>query len=415
MELLAPGGNLRKLKTSVLYGANAVYFAGQKFSLRGASENFSDAEIMEGVTFAKERNCKVYVTLNAFLHDDEIAELKKYVKILENCGVDAVIVSDLGVMTIVQKNSKLPIHISTQASCLNINAAKLWKNLGAKRIVLGREVSIDEASKIKKEVGIEVELFIHGSMCMAYSGNCIISNYTAGRDSNRGGCIQSCRFSYSAVPVKSVLNDDLQDNSQNSLMSSKDLRAIELLPKFVEAEIDCVKIEGRMKSNLYAATTSNAYSRALKLCESTPLKELPDKLKDLSNMLEKIPHRGYTEGSLRRLPDSKSIYEGRRNSRNSIYEFVGTVMEVEDRKSFTILTQNPIDKFSTLEILSFDGNVIEVTTQKMESISKEPVIKSKPNMLVRFPYSSSSLKFNDSSSSKIEPLNVVRIKSCFLD
>jgi len=410
MELLAPGGNLGKLKTSVLYGANAVYLAGQKFSLRGASENFSDSEIIEGVTFAKDHNCKVYVTLNSFLHDEEISELKEFLKILEYCEIDAVIVSDLGVMTVVQENSKLPIHLSTQASCLNISAAKLWKNLGAKRLVLGREVSIEEAGKIKKEVGIEVELFIHGAMCMAYSGNCTISNYTAGRDSNRGGCIQSCRFSYSAVPVKSKLNDGFSCESPSSLMSSKDLRAIELLPKFVEAEIDSIKIEGRMKSSLYAATTSNVYSRALKLCDSSSLKELPDKLKELSKMLENIPNRGYTEGSLLKYPDGKSIYDGGRNGRNSRYEFAGTVMEVEDRKSFTILTQNSFDNFCTLEILGFDGNVIEVSTKKMETVSQKPVLRSKPNSLIRFPYSSSNLKFNEGSViSQIEPLNVVRI------
>ena len=409
MELLAPGGNLEKLKTSVLYGANAVYLAGQKFSLRGGSENFSDTEIMEGVAFAKEKNCKVYVTLNSFLHDEEIHHLKEYVKILESCGVDAVIVSDLGVMTVVQQNSKLPIHLSTQASCLNINAAKLWKNLGAKRLVLGREVSIEEASKIKKEVGIEVELFIHGAMCMAYSGNCTISNYTSGRDSNRGGCIQSCRFYYTAVPVKSELNDDFQEESPSSLLSSKDLRAIELLPKFLEAEIDSIKIEGRMKSSLYAATTSSAYSRALKLCESTSPKELQYKLKELSKMLEKIPHRGYTEGSLSRHPDGKSIYYGGRNSINSRYEFAGTVVEVEGSSSFIILTQNSIDNFCTLEILNFDGNVIEVSAQEMETISKKSVLRSNPNSLIRFPYSSSISKNDGSVISKIEPFNVVRM------
>ena len=186
MELLAPAGNLNKLKIAVLYGADAVYLAGPKYGLRGASDNFSDTELCEGIQFAHQNNCKTYVTLNAFLHDKELEELPDYVSFLEQSKVDAVIVSDLGVMTVVQQHSKLSIHLSTQASCLNLHAAKAWKRLGAKRLVLGREVSLEEAGKIRKASGIEVELFVHGAMCTAYSGNCTISNYSSGRDSNRG-------------------------------------------------------------------------------------------------------------------------------------------------------------------------------------------------------------------------------------
>ena len=320
MELLAPAGNLDKLKTAVLYGANAVYLAGQKFSLRGASDNFSETELLEGVLFARKNNCKTYVTLNAFLHDQELKQLPQYVRFLEKCGVDAVIVSDLGVMTVVQQNSELAVHLSTQASCLNVHSAKLWKSLGAKRLVLGREVSLEEAGKIRKEAEIEVELFIHGAMCMAFSGNCTISNYTAGRDSNRGGCVQSCRFSYSAIPDSAESADVSPENLPSSLMSSKDLRGMDLLPEFLKTGVDSIKVEGRMKSSLYAATTTSAYSRALKWCDSTSKREWPEKLKELSSMLEKIPHRGYTEGSLQNAADAESIYQGERNSRNSSYE-----------------------------------------------------------------------------------------------
>ena len=156
MELLAPAGNLDKLKTAVLYGADAVYLAGPRFSLRGASENFSDTELSEGIRFAHQNNCKSYITLNAFLNDEELKELRNYVRFLEKTGVDAVIVSDLGVLTVVQEHSKLPIHLSTQASCLNIHSAKVWKHLGVKRLVLGREVSLEEAGRIRKEVDIEI-------------------------------------------------------------------------------------------------------------------------------------------------------------------------------------------------------------------------------------------------------------------
>ena len=416
MELLAPAGNLDKLKTAVVYGANAVYLAGQKFSLRGASDNFSDTELVEGVLFARKNNCKTYVTLNAFLHDQELKELPEYVSFLEKCGVDAVIVSDLGVMTVVQQNSKLPLHLSTQASCLNVNSAKLWKSLGAKRLVLGREVSLEEAGIIRKEVGIEVELFIHGSMCMAYSGNCTISNYTAGRDSNRGGCVQSCRFSYSAITDDFESADVSQEHLSSSLMSSKDLRGMDLLPEFIKIGVYSIKVEGRMKSSLYAATTTSAYARALKWCNSTSQQEWQEKLKELSGILEKIPHRGYTEGSLKNPADAESIYLGERNSRNSSYEIAGTVMEVVDGKSFTLLTQNSFESGRTLEVLTFEGKVIEVCTDEMQDISRFPVIKAKPSRLLRFPYPQiDSSTAENPSSSRIEAMNVVRLQYVSVD
>ena len=411
MELLAPAGNLDKLKTAVLYGADAVYLAGPKFSLRGASDNFSDTELCEGIKFAHLNNCKTYVTLNAFLHDKELRELPEYVRFLEKTSVDAVIVSDLGVLTVVQQHSKLPVHLSTQASCLNIHSAKVWKNLGVKRLVLGREVSLEEAGCIRKEVDIEIELFIHGAMCMAYSGNCTISNYTAGRDSNRGGCIQSCRFSYSAIPVKNAVAVNSTDNTPSSLMSSKDLRGIDLLPKFLKIGVDSIKVEGRMKSPLYAATTTSAYALALKWCNSTVQEQWSEKLQELSGMLEKIPHRGYTDGSLNNEADAESVYQGERNGRNSGYEIAGTVMEVEDGKSFTMLTHNSFDRNKTLEILTFDGGVIKISTQEMKDLNNKPVKRANPSRLFRFACSEAAEQSADVSGiSQVQPLNVVRLK-----
>ena len=186
-ELLSPAGSLEKLKLAVLYGADAVYIGGQKYGLRTASENFTDGEIEEGVLFAKKNGVKVYVVLNGFLHDSDFEYLQDFIIFIEKAGVDAVIVSDPGVISLVSEHSKLDIHLSTQASCLNIEAGKLWKKAGVKRLVLGREVSIESAKRIKSETGLEIEMFVHGSMCIAYSGNCVISNYTSGRDSNRGG------------------------------------------------------------------------------------------------------------------------------------------------------------------------------------------------------------------------------------
>ena len=187
-ELLAPAGSLDKLKVAVSYGANAVYFGGLKFGLRSAADNFTEQELIEGVEFAHSHGSLVYVVLNGFLHDKDLEDLPEFIKFLESLKIDAVIVSDLGVIETVKKHTNLEVHLSTQASCLNSYSAKLWKKMGVSRIVLGREVSIEEAKKIKEVADIEIEMFVHGSMCMAYSGNCTISNYTQGRDSNRGGC-----------------------------------------------------------------------------------------------------------------------------------------------------------------------------------------------------------------------------------
>ena len=433
MELLAPAGNLNKLKIAVLYGADAVYLAGPKYGLRGASDNFSDTELCEGIQFAHQNNCKTYVTLNAFLHDKELEELPDYVNFLEQCKVDAVIVSDLGVMTVVQQHSKLPVHLSTQASCLNIHAAKAWKRLGAKRLVLGREVSLEEAGKIRKASGIEVELFVHGAMCTAYSGNCTISNYTSGRDSNRGGCVQSCRFYYSAIQDSNVkkiinsenftasnftdsenkkLNENILENHSASLLSSKDLRGMRLLPKYIENGVDCIKVEGRMKSSLYAATTTTAYSQALKWCSSTSPEKWNDKLIELSAILEKIPYRGYTEASLEKQAGLDSIYRGERNGGISGYEIAGIVLEVQKGKYFIMQTQNTFDQDNTLEVLAFDGNVIEVPTQQMRSLNNTLVERSKPNRLLCFSWPKGSDTPNSEINfSSIEPLNVVRFKS----
>ena len=433
MELLAPAGNLNKLKIAVLYGADAVYLAGPKYGLRGASDNFSDTELCEGIQFAHQNNCKSYVTLNAFLHDKELEELPDYVSFLEQSKVDAVIVSDLGVMTVVQQHSKLPVHLSTQASCLNIHAAKAWKRLGAKRLVLGREVSLEEAGRIRKATGIEVELFVHGAMCTAYSGNCTISNYTSGRDSNRGGCVQSCRFYYSAIQDSIVkkninsenfaesiftdsenkkTNENIRENHSASVLSSKDLRGMRLLPKYIENGVDCIKVEGRMKSALYAATTTSAYSQALKWCSSTSREKWNEKLIELSEILEKIPHRGYTEASLQKQAGLDSIYRGERNGGNSGYEIAGIVLEVQKGKSFIMQTQNTFDQDNTLEVLAFDGNVIEVPTQQMRSLNNTLVQKSKPSRLLSFSWPKGSDTSNSAIEfSSIEPLNVVRFKS----
>ena len=397
MELLAPAGNLQKLKSAVLYGADAVYLAGPRFGLRGASDNFLDHELQQSVEFAHSRNCKVYVTLNAFLHESDMVSLPEYVEFLAECKVDAVIVADLGVMSVVQERSEIPIHLSTQASCLNLESAKAWKDLGVKRIILGREVSIDQAARIRKESGLEVEMFIHGAMCMAFSGNCTISNYTAGRDSNRGGCIQSCRFSYQIQPDA----HDSVPQQISSFMSSKDLNGLRLLPNFVEAGIDSIKIEGRMKSTLYAATTVSVYSRGLRFLESEKPGVWEHTFSELAPELEKIPHRDYTEASLENAAEEQSIFYGNRDGRSqSGYEMAGRVLEVSGDKHFILEVQNPFQSGHELEVLEFSGSPVGVPVNKIKNLSGEELQQALPNRLVLLPFQQG-----------IEAMNVVRRKT----
>jgi putative protease len=319
-ELLSPAGSLEKLKVSVLYGADAVYLGGQKFGLRQASDNFTYEELTEGVEFAHTRGSKVYVVLNSFLHDKDLAELPEFLGLLEELKVDAVIVSDLGVIATLQKHSKLVVHLSTQASCLNIESAKLWQKMGAQRIVLGREVTIKEAAKIKKATGLEIEMFVHGSMCMSYSGNCVISNYTQGRDSNRGGCAHSCRFEYS-IDFK----NESEESKKAYFMSSKDLEGIRMLPEFIEAGIDSLKVEGRNKSHHYAGTISKVYADALRYYQ-THGNFLSTDMLVWEEELRKVSHRDYTTGSLDEYAGVDSIYNHREQDDN---EFVvsGIVLE----------------------------------------------------------------------------------------
>ncbi|TNE96458.1 MAG: U32 family peptidase [Deltaproteobacteria bacterium] len=390
-EVLAPAGNLEKLKVAVLYGADAVYIGGQKYGLREASENFTYDEIREGVEFAHQHQSKVFVVLNGFLHDSDLETLPEFLSFLENVGVDAVIVSDLGVIATVRKFSNLEIHLSTQASCLNVEAAKFWKDQGVKRVVLGREVSIPEAALIKRESGLEVELFIHGSMCMAYSGNCVISNYTQGRDSNRGGCAHSCRFGYEIE-----LNDD-QKKISAYFMSSKDLEGIRLIPDFVEANIDSLKVEGRMKSAHYAGTVSKVYREAMDFyIEHGHL--LTDKIYEWEKELRKISHREYTQASLLTPAGADSIYDEREHE-DKEYQVVGVVQETVPGEFCLIEVRAAFCPGDTLELMPWKGDCVDKELDFVRDFADRPVPKSRPGTLVKIPWMQGA-----------EPYNLIRRK-----
>ncbi|MBF0208322.1 MAG: U32 family peptidase, partial [Oligoflexia bacterium] len=268
-ELVLPAGNLEKLELAFNYGADAVYLAGENFGLRSRAENFSRRELAYATKEAHLRGKRIYVVLNAFLHGEQISQLPDFVRYLQQIEVDALVISDVGVLSTVQSVQNIqstqsvravpsvpsvrsiPVHLSTQASCLNVAAVKFWKSLGVSRIILAREVSIAEAKKIKVAADVEVEMFVHGSRCISYSGHCVMSNFVAHRDSNRGGCAHNCRHQYM---VKSLADDGKLRQGEGFLMSSSDLLGIHCLPEFIDAGIDALKVEGRMKNHLYVGT-----------------------------------------------------------------------------------------------------------------------------------------------------------------
>ncbi len=267
VELLAPAGDMNKLKTAFYFGADAVYVGGKKFSLRAMAGNFDDNELEEAVKYAHSLGKKVYVTVNILARNADLLEAEEYFKFLQSINADGVIISDVGLVSIAKKCApKLPINLSTQANTLNLAAVKFWADYGVKRVILARELSISEVAEISKSVPeIEIETFIHGAMCVSYSGRCLLSNYLTGRDSNRGACVQACRWEYE-IREKNKGGDYLtieEDDRGTYILNSKDLNLIDYIDELVNAGIVSFKIEGRMKSEYYLATVINAYRRAI--------------------------------------------------------------------------------------------------------------------------------------------------------
>jgi putative protease len=379
-ELLAPAGSFDKLKAAVSYGADAVYLAGQRFGLRSAADNFTPAELEEGVAFAHARGVKVYVTLNSFPFDRDMDGLTDFIKQMARVNVDGVIVSDMGVVSVIRHESQIPIHLSTQASCLNEPSAQLWKKMGVKRLILGREVSIQDAGAIKRATGLEVELFIHGSMCMAYSGNCTISNYTKGRDSNRGGCAQSCRFSYKLDYPEG------QELEGRFFMSSKDMLGVDLLPFFIDEQIDSVKVEGRMRSILYAGVLSKTYRQAIDLCVVNRA-EFQKHLPDFNAELATIPHREYMHANLVEPADHGSVLHTDSGRKGTYDEFAGVVRKVIDGKQLLLEVRSAFCESETLELLPFQGEASAFSAVPIfNSLGNMRLEQAKVNTLVRIPF-----------------------------
>ena len=259
IELLATAGSLEKLKIAILYGANAVYIGGKKFSLRARANNFTLENIKEACEFANEHNAKIYVTMNVIPHEEDFEGLEEYLKYLEEVGVSAIITSSMHIIqTCLKVAPKLEVHLSTQLSSINSYSCKVYQELGIKRVVLGREVSLNEMQLIKNNTDISLEVFIHGGMCTSISGKCMLSNHMVNRDANRGGCAHSCRWNYDLYNGDNKINNDSYFH-----MGSKDLCAIRAIKQMMEIGVDSLKIEGRMKSDYYIATIVRTYRKLI--------------------------------------------------------------------------------------------------------------------------------------------------------
>jgi len=360
-ELLAPAGNMEKLKVAFIYGADAVYIGGSAYGLRAFAGNFSNDEIIEAARYAHKLNKKIYVTVNIFPHNNDFEGLDEYLKFLYDSKVDGIILSDPGVfMTAKKVVSKMEIHISTQVNNVNYKSAMFWHELGAKRIVLGRELTLEEIKEIRENTpdSLELEAFIHGAMCISYSGRCLLSNYMTGRDSNRGECAHPCRYKYYIMEEKrpGQYMPIYEDDRGTYIMNSKDLCMIEHIPDVCEAGVTSLKIEGRMKSAFYVASVVKAYRQAIDeyIQHGKESKFNPKWLKDLN----RASHRQFSTGFYYNNPGQ--VYENSDYIRD--YDIVGIVKDYDPiNKIATIEQRNKLYKGDSVEIMSPKGDDFNLT------------------------------------------------------
>ncbi len=297
LELLMPAGNLKKLKTAFHFGADAVYIGGKAFSLRAFADNFTNEEIVDATNYAHSLGKKVYVTVNIFARNADLENAKSYFEFLQSANVDAVLISDIGLVSLCKEVApNLTVHLSTQANTTNLLAVKFWQSMGVKRVVLARELSLDEVLEIHNAVpDMELEAFVHGAMCMSYSGRCLLSTYFANRSANRGACIQPCRWGYRITETERHASKPLdieQDERMTYFMNSRDLRLLRHIPEIAKSGIVSLKVEGRMKSEFYVATVANAYRKAIDEYLATGKIEHAD---EYDALLETVAHRTYTD------------------------------------------------------------------------------------------------------------------------
>lgn len=357
LELLAPAGNFSKLKTAVYYGADAVYIGGKNFSLRAFSDNFTDEEIVEAVKFAHGKNVKIYVTVNIFAKNSDFEKAAEYFRFLERAKVDAVLITDVGLISLCKKVApELKIHLSTQANTLNKYAVKFWGELGLERVVLARELSLSEIKEISEfNPETQLEAFVHGAMCISYSGRCLLSNYFNGRDANRGECVQACRWQYE-LREKSKNGEFFpieEDERGSYILNSKDLNMIEHIDEMAEAGVCSLKIEGRMKSEYYLATVINDYRRAID--EYYKIGGKYKKNKMFYDELLKTNHRVFTTAYM--LGENKETVNYSDSQSAGEKQFIATVLEgTNDEGYFIAEMRNRFKKGDKLELLTPNDN-----------------------------------------------------------
>lgn len=369
-ELLAPAGNLEKLKIAVHYGADAVFLGGQEYGLRSNADNFTIEEIKEGVDFANRYGAKIYVTTNIFAHDENIDGLEEYLMALDSTGATGIIVADpLIIETCKRVAPRLEIHLSTQQSLSNVKAVEYWKSEGLERVVLARETSAEEIKEMKEKVDIEIEAFIHGAMCIAYSGRCTLSNHMTARDSNRGGCCQSCRWDYDLLTVEPDGDLDVAYDGDVTpfAMSPKDLKLIESIPKMIDIGVDSLKIEGRMKSIHYIATVVSVYRKVIDAYCDDPenFKIDPAWLVELDKCANRDTAPAFFEG----VPGFEEQMFGHEQSKKTPFDFCGLVLDYSEETQMATIQQR--NNFKPGQEIEFFGPEIENFTQIVGEIFDE--------------------------------------------
>ena len=359
-ELLIPAGGLETLKVAVDYGADAVYIGGNRFGLRAKADNFTYEEMQEAVSYTHEHGVKLYVTANIYAHNEDIEKARQYFEELKSIGPDAMLISDPGLFSIAREvfaDSGVDIHISTQANNTNYMTYKFWHDMGATRVVAARELSLKEIREIKDHIpeDLEIEAFMHGAMCISYSGRCLLSNYFTGRDANRGACTHPCRWKY-AVMEENRPGEYLpveEDERGTYIFNSKDLCMVDKLPDLINAGIDSFKVEGRMKTNLYVATTARTYREAIDdYFESPELYE--SKIEHYKEEISACTMRDFTRGFYYGKPSEEDqIYDNNTYIRNAIY--MGRIEEVNGDGTIELYQKNKFSVGDRLEVMFFDG------------------------------------------------------------
>lgn len=371
-ELLAPAGNWDKLQVALRFGADAVYVGGKVFGLRKYAENFTNAELDVAIQQVHAHSKKIYVVLNGFAHDRDLVALRPHLDFLNRMGPDAVIVSDWAVAERVLHHTNIPLHVSTQASVTHWRAAKRWVALGAKRIILARETTLDDCRAIKDHVDTELEVFIHGAMCASYSGKCVISNYSAGRDSNRGGCVQSCRHSYR-------LHTDTQSD-ERYMMNARDLMGIDWIEGAIEAGVTSFKIEGRMKSTHYVANACQVYRHALTVLSQPHATLSASQRQAYQAQLSLVSNRTFSAGGFNHLQDGLNTQDGGTQKSRQLLGLV----HLQQQGRVLIESRSPFTRGQSVRVLTPLGEMDHSITELWD-IHHRPIEQANPGALVWMP------------------------------